>query len=522
MSALILEGPIPAAGVGPVLQAVGIGRQTSAVRLFEGAAIVGQLWLRAGKVLAAEYGAADGAAALRAILGQRAGTFAVSTESLDPLPEPIGDLRAMLGAVGGAHGQISLLRGLHRPAPHSNTGVQSLPTLAVSPEAAAPTADAPRPSETPPGSGGPPRVASVRPPASPPPSLASRLAAAEDATAPAPSAPADRSDRSPVAVAPAVSPDASAASRAVPLPRSLTQSFASAAPARAPIVTPVDEPAPAVASPAAPLAPSRAVPIIAVASAKGGVGKTTISLNTAVALARRGLQVTLIDADPAGGVSAAINAHERRTTGTFDVLAGSLRFSDAVVVSRMSSLRVLPAGGVGLSFDQIDDLSTHRGGWQVLIRDASRDADIVIIDTPAGTYGSTRVLLSCASHVFGVLQAEPIAIRVADHLHRALLASSPAPAVLGFVVNMFDSRSAASASVLQDACRLLPPGQVFETPIPRTNVINEASLRGVVPAQADLATAPAIAWAFEQLAAELVSRLALERPAPVLDAAPLF
>jgi len=213
---------------------------------------------------------------------------------------------------------------------------------------------------------------------------------------------------------------------------------------------------------------------IAVASPKGGVGKTTISLNTAVALARRGLRVTLIDADPNGGVSAAVNAHARRTTGTFDVLCGALRLAD------------------------------------------------VLVDTPAGTLGPTRVILGCVSHTLGVLQAEPIAMRVSDQFQRALATVVPAPKLLGFVINMFDSRSSASASVLQEACRVLPAGQVFETPIPRTQVINEASLRGVVPAQADLTTAPAIAWAFEQFAAEMLTRLEVERPAPVLDETPLF
>ena len=93
---VILEGPIPAAGVAPLLQAVGIGRQTSAVRLFDGANLLGQLWLRSGKVLAAEYGESEGAAALSRIVAQRDGSFAVSTEALAELPEPLGDLRTML------------------------------------------------------------------------------------------------------------------------------------------------------------------------------------------------------------------------------------------------------------------------------------------------------------------------------------------------------------------------------------------------------------------------------------------
>lgn len=487
MTVPLLEGPIPATGVAPLLQAVGIGRQTNAVRLFDGSVLLGQLWLRSGKVLAAEFGASEGVEALRKIVTQRAGSFSVSTETLPQMPEPLGDLRAMLQEVGSEHAKISLIRGLDRRPTIGDTGVQSMPTLAVDP---------------PP----PPKPASVKPPPIAPEPIKPRLT---------PAVPIHRAAvATPAASAPAAQPT-------VGLPRSITASLGRSSSARSPIVSPATtEPAPK--EPEALRAPERTPPTIAVASAKGGVGKTTISLNTAVALARRGMRVTLIDADPSGGVSAAINAHERRRTGTFDVLCGALRFSDALVVSRMSSLRVLPAGGMNLSVEQIENAQAHRAGWQLLMRDAARESDVVIVDTPAGTFGSTRVIFSCVSHVLGILQAEPIAMRVADHFQRALAVSAPQPRVLGYVINMFDSRSAASASVLQDACRILPSGHVFETPIPRTQVINEASLRGVVPAQADLATAPAIAWAFEQLAAEMLTRLEFERPAQILDDAPLF
>ena len=114
MSVLILEGPIPPTGVAPLLQAMGIGRQTSAIRLFDGSVMLGQLWLRAGKVLAAEFGTSDGADALQKIVTLRSGSFAVSNEVLPQLPEPLGDLRTMLMDAGGQHGQISLLRGLDR------------------------------------------------------------------------------------------------------------------------------------------------------------------------------------------------------------------------------------------------------------------------------------------------------------------------------------------------------------------------------------------------------------------------
>jgi chromosome partitioning protein len=454
---VILEGPLPSAGVVPLLQAVGIGRQTSAVRLFDGASLLGELVLRSGKVLQAEFGTSRGAEALARMIGQRGGTFTVSTLSMPQLPEPLGDLRTMLQDVGGP-AEVTLLRDLPARAPKSSTGVQEMPPLPDAATATAPTLV----------SGAPPR---------PP----------------------------PVPKAESVAPPRAHAPSSVALPRGPTPAI------------PIHR-----AAVRAAIQAERTCPVIAIASSKGGVGKTTIALNSAVALARRGMRVILIDGDPNGGVSAAVNAQARRATGVFDVLCGAARINDALITTRMNGLRVLPAGGSELSVEQIENAQTHASGWQILMPQIARDADIVIIDTPAGAFGPTRVLASCATHVLGVLQAEPLAMRVADQLGRALGSIANAPKVLGFVINMFDSRSAASASVLQEACRTFPAGHVFETPIPRTAVINEASLRGLVPAQADLATAPAIAWAFEQFAAEVLSRLEVSRAPAVLDDTPLF
>lgn len=535
---VILEGPIPPAGVVPLIQAVGIGRQTSAVRLFDGPNLLGQLWLRSGKVLAAEYGESEGAAALRRIVTQRDGTFAVSTEALAQMPEPLGDLRTMLADAGARHVQVSLLRGL-APRPTAETGIQAMPTLGGAAAPAGVEPQRPAPPSSPPISAVPtappvspaPPVSSVAPRGPTPLSIARPAPLAQPVSSePVASAPTLHGptalpralSRPPARISSVPPPAASAPPVSAPVPVAKESAPVASAPvASAPVASAPVASAPVAKPSVEPASGPRGL-AIAVASAKGGVGKTTISLNTAVALARRGLRVTLIDADPNGGVSAAVNAHTRRTTGAFDVLCGSMRLADALVASRMSALRVLPAGGASLSVEQLENAQAHRAGWQILIDQASRDADVVIIDTPAGTFGPTRVILSCVTHVLGVLQAEPIAMRVSDQFQRAVGALSPAPKVLGFVVNMFDSRSGASASVLQEACQVLPSGQVFETPIPRTNVINDASLRGVVPAQADLATAPAIAWAFEQLAAEVLARLDVERPAPAVDETPLF
>src|SRR5690625_4193955 len=61
--------------------------------------------------------------------------------------------------------------------------------------------------------------------------------------------------------------------------------------------------------------------VFTVANQKGGVGKTTTSVNIAAALARAGARVLVIDNDPQGNTSTALNIpHHVGTLSTYDVL----------------------------------------------------------------------------------------------------------------------------------------------------------------------------------------------------------
>lgn len=293
----------------------------------------------------------------------------------------------------------------------------------------------------------------------------------------------------------------------IPIARDVREGEAAAVPAPrlAAVVAPTKSPEPSQFPKRD--ARSAPAPVLGIASPKGGCGKTTIALNLAVSLAKSGLRVVLVDADPNGDVLSAIAARERpRRGGIFDALERAHDGSEFELETVIERLRVVPATG-GDAARRAPDMGAE-GSWQEVFRGMRDNADLVIVDLPAGMYGVTSRVLDACTHVLGVLQAETIPKRSFSMFQKGLEALPRAPEVVGVVLNMFRRSHSASLSVLVDAGVGLPSSWLFETTVPRHDVFLDAAEEGMPVA---LVNGPGafIGTLFETLAKEISDRMKL-------------
>ena len=255
-----------------------------------------------------------------------------------------------------------------------------------------------------------------------------------------------------------------------------------------------------------PIAPSSAC-VLAVASPKGGAGKTTVALNLALGLTRRGLDVILVDGDINGDVMSAVDARAVADVGVFDVLLGKGRIEDALRGTAVPNLRIIPSLGAVFPSAAVT-VDDHTEAWRELLGNLGRRAQVVVVDTPAGMFGTTHQILGASTHVIGVLQAEVIAQRSFTMFSRGLEAvdQSARPVVLGIALNMLQPGSTESVDVLTRACADLPAHTLFDTAIPRSPAFQHAAAEGV-PVLLDGAEPAAVSFLFDTLAAEVLDRL---------------
>ncbi|MFM8211993.1 MAG: ParA family protein [Actinomycetes bacterium] len=228
--------------------------------------------------------------------------------------------------------------------------------------------------------------------------------------------------------------------------------------------------------------------IVTIANQKGGVGKTTTAVNLAAALAKHGLQVLVIDTDPQGNASTALNVdHRVGTPDVYSVLVEEQDFSEVIQqVKDINNLFCAPAT-IDLAGAEIELVSLVAREYRLQRalnkylefhkEKYKKNLDYVFIDCPPSLGLLTLNALVAASEVLIPIQTEYYALeglgQLMNNVNLVTKQLNPNLKVSTIVLTMFDARTNLSQQVAEEV-RSHFGDIVIATEIPRAVRVSEA------------------------------------------------
>lgn len=223
--------------------------------------------------------------------------------------------------------------------------------------------------------------------------------------------------------------------------------------------------------------------VFSVANQKGGVGKTTSTVNLAWALAMHGLKVLVVDMDPQGNTSTALDVdHRVGTPSSYEVLIG--KASPESVMRRCEAnpnLYCIPAT-IDLSGAEVELVSLVRREYR--LSDALTDEfleengfNYVFIDCPPSLGLLTINAMNAVKEVLIPIQCEYYALEGVGQLLNSILMFKQSLNsdlhVSAVLLTMYDSRTKIAQQVADEVKSFFGPA-VLNTVIPRNVKVSEA------------------------------------------------
>jgi chromosome partitioning protein len=229
----------------------------------------------------------------------------------------------------------------------------------------------------------------------------------------------------------------------------------------------------------------RACRIITIANQKGGVGKTTTAVNLAASLSLHGSRVLVIDLDPQGNASTALDVdHHSGTVSIYNVLVDGQPLASVVQpAASIPHLHCAPAtiDLAGAEIELVPLVARESRLVRALAGFDSSGLDYIFIDCPPSLGLLTVNALVAAPEVLIPIQCEYYALEGLEQLLRTvdLVRShlNPGLAVSTILLTMFDGRTRL-ASQVADEVREHFGEIVLNSVIPRSVRVSEAPSYG--------------------------------------------